>query len=98
MTSDRMLLVPICLIVLASSINCNLNKNSNSKVASGSSPVSVDSTAPGVESVKPAPGTGNVQGEVLYNSKPAENIEVKLCETFNQYIGGCGGKDLHCAD
>jgi len=92
MTSSRMLLVSICLIAVASSINCNLNKNSNSKVASGSSPVSVNSTAPGVERVKPAPGSGNVQGQVLYNSKPAENIEVKLCETFNQYIGGCGGK------
>ena len=87
-----MLLVPICLIVVASSISCKLNKNSNSGATSSSSPVSVNSTAPGVERVKPAPGTGNVQGQVLYNSKPAENIEVKLCETFNQYIGGCGGK------
>lgn len=46
----------------------------------------------GVEKVKPAPGTGNVQGKVLYNSKPAENIEVKLCETFNRFLGGCDGK------
>lgn len=46
----------------------------------------------GVEKVKPAPGTGNVQGKVLYNGKPAENIEVKLCETFNRFFGGCGGK------
>lgn len=46
----------------------------------------------GVEKVKPAPGTGNVQGKVLYNSKPAENIEVKLCETFSRFMGGCSGK------
>jgi hypothetical protein len=46
----------------------------------------------GVEKIKPAPGTGNVQGKVLYNSKPVENIEVKLCEKFNQYFGGCSGK------
>ncbi len=46
----------------------------------------------GVEKVKPAPGTGNVQGKVLYNSQPVANIEVKLCETFNQYFGGCSGK------
>jgi hypothetical protein len=46
----------------------------------------------GVEKVKPAPGTGNVQGKVLFNSKPAENIEVKLCETFSQYLSGCGGQ------
>jgi hypothetical protein len=46
----------------------------------------------GVEKVKPAPGTGNVQGKVLYNGKPAGNIEVKLCEKFSQYISGCSGK------
>jgi hypothetical protein len=46
----------------------------------------------GVEKIKPAAGTGNVQGKVLYNSKPAENIEVKLCETFSRFLGGCGGK------
>lgn len=94
MTSSKMLLVSICLIVAASSLNCSLNKNSRTTTPgeTKSSPVSVDSTAPGVERVKPAPGTGNVQGQVLYNSKPAENIEVKLCEKFNQYFGGCSGK------
>ena len=51
-----------------------------------------NSAETGVERSKPAPGTGNVQGKVLYNNKPVENIEVKLCETFNQYFGGCGGK------
>lgn len=50
------------------------------------------STEGGVEKVKPAPGTGNVQGKVMYNSKPVENIEVKLCEKFNRYLGGCDGK------
>ena len=46
----------------------------------------------GVEKVKPTPGTGNVQGKVLYNGKPAAGIEVKLCEKFNQFFGGCSGK------
>ncbi|MBC8032131.1 MAG: hypothetical protein H7Z16_18755 [Pyrinomonadaceae bacterium] len=92
MTSTKIVLICICLIAAAGLTSCNLNKNSRSTSESTSSPVSVDSTAPGVEKVKPAPGTGNVQGLVLYNSKPAENIEVKLCETFNQYFGGCGGK------
>jgi hypothetical protein len=46
----------------------------------------------GTEKLKPAPGTGNVQGKVLYNGKPVEHIEVKLCETFSRYLGGCGGK------
>ena len=53
-----------------------------------------DANAPveGVEKVKPAPGTGNVQGKVLYNNAPVENIEVKLCETFSRFLSGCGGK------
>jgi hypothetical protein len=46
----------------------------------------------GVEKVKPNPGTGNVQGKVLYNSKPAENIEVKLCEKFSRFLSGCNGQ------
>jgi len=45
-----------------------------------------------VEKVKPAAGTGNVQGKVFYNSKPAAGIEVKLCESFNRFLGGCSGK------
>ena len=45
-----------------------------------------------IEKVKPAPGTGNVQGKVLYNGKPAENIDVRLCETFSRFLSGCGGK------
>jgi hypothetical protein len=46
----------------------------------------------GVEKEKPAAGKGNVQGKVLYNSQPAAGIEVKLCQTFSQYLGGCGGE------
>jgi hypothetical protein len=46
----------------------------------------------GVEKVKPAAGTGNLQGKVLYNSTPAANIEVKLCETFSRFLSGCGGQ------
>ncbi|MFN2517275.1 MAG: hypothetical protein ABR556_13790, partial [Pyrinomonadaceae bacterium] len=29
---------------------------------------------------------------VLYNSKPAENIKVQLCESFSRFLGGCGGQ------
>src|SRR5215210_2268419 len=46
----------------------------------------------GVEKEKPAPGKGNVQGKALYNGQPAAGVEVKLCETFNQFYGGCGGE------
>ena len=54
-----------------------------------------DGTIPsgtGVEKEKPAPGKGNVQGKALYNGQPAAGVEVKLCETFNQYFGGCKGE------
>jgi hypothetical protein len=72
--------------------------NTNSGTAGGAgktasaTPVSNDGGATGVEKVKPAPGTGNVQGKVLYNGKPVENIEVKLCEKFNRFLGGCDGQ------
>lgn len=92
MTFSKCLVVCISVVAAASLTGCKPNNNSRSASESTSSPVSVNSTAPGVEKVKPAPGTGNVQGTVLYNSKPAENIEVKLCEKFNQYFGGCSGK------
>jgi len=46
----------------------------------------------GEEKEKPAAGKANVQGKVFYNEKPAANIEVKLCEKFSQYIGGCSGQ------
>lgn len=49
--------------------------------------------APQVEKAKPAPGTGNVQGKVLYDDKPVANIEVKLCETFARFGGGCSGAE-----
>ncbi|HYV12218.1 MAG TPA: carboxypeptidase-like regulatory domain-containing protein, partial [Pyrinomonadaceae bacterium] len=42
--------------------------------------------------MKPAPGTGNVQGKVLYNNAPVANIDVRLCETFSRFLSGCGGK------
>jgi hypothetical protein len=46
----------------------------------------------GVEKEKPAAGKGNVQGKVFFNERPAEGIEVKLCETFSRFLGGCGGE------
>jgi len=92
MTPAKYLTVCGCIIAAALLTSCSQEKKNPPVNQSSLTPVSVNSTAPGVEKVKPAPGTGNVQGRVLYNSKPAENIEVKLCETFSQYFGGCGGK------
>jgi hypothetical protein len=68
--------------------------NTATKTASPAKPNS-DGTIPsgtGVEKEKPAAGKGNVQGRVLYNGQPAANIEVKLCETFSQFVGGCSGE------
>ena len=53
---------------------------------------SADRKTDQVEKVKLAAGTGNVQGKVLYNGAPVENIEVKLCETFSRFLSGCGGQ------
>ena len=46
----------------------------------------------GEEKEKPEAGKANVQGKVLFNDQPAGGIEVKLCEKFSQYFGGCGGQ------
>ena len=80
-------------VVAVSLTSCKIgNRNSSSAGASNSSATEPDRGEMGVEKLKPAPGTGNVQGKVLFNGKAVENIEVKLCETFNRFLGGCGGK------
>jgi hypothetical protein len=98
MNFSKWLFVCISIITAISLTGCAANKNSQSANSASatepnttSSPIS-SSSETGVEKVKPAPGTGNVQGKVLYNGQPVENIEVKLCEKFNQYLGGCGEK------
>jgi hypothetical protein len=92
MTFSKWLAAGITVIAALALTGCNRNRTSKSANGSTSAPVTINSGATGVEKVKPAPGTGNVQGKVLYNNKPAANIEVKLCEKFNQYFGGCNGK------
>jgi hypothetical protein len=68
------------------------NGNGGATPAAANSNTGTAEVVTGVEKVKPAPGTGNVQGKVLYNGKPVEGIEVKLCEKFNRFFGGCTGK------
>jgi hypothetical protein len=89
MQSPKRVLTVVALMAFITVLSC---KMSNKNQAVNSSSTAPEET--GVEKVKPAPGTGNVQGKVLYNSKPAPNIEVKLCETFSRFGGGCGGKTL----
>jgi hypothetical protein len=90
----RELVILICLF-LAIGLSCKMgSRNTNSTTNSGSTNSNSTPETAQVEKVKPASGTGNVQGKVLYNSKPVENIEVKLCQTFNRFFGGCSGKTL----
>lgn len=91
--SPTQIWLSICVCVVAAFVLTSCNAG-NQKSTTNST---INSTVPqpaeaGIEKVKPAPGTGNVQGKVLYNSKPAENIEVKLCETFSRFLSGCGGQ------
>ena len=84
----RLKVVMFCLVIAVAICGC-AKKNaleSSTNRSNDAAPIE------GVEKVKPAPGTGNVQGKVLYNNAPVENIEVKLCETFSRFLSGCGGK------
>lgn len=75
-------------------VGSNPTNSSETKKAEPVKP-NPDGTIPsgsGVEKEKPAPGSGNVQGKVFYNEKPASNIQVRLCEKFNRFMGGCGGQ------
>ena len=78
----RFVIALICLLAVS---GCT-KKDGPARTADSNAPVE------GVEKVKPAPGTGNVQGKVLYNSAPVANIDVRLCETFSRFLSGCGGK------
>ena len=49
----------------------------------------------GEQKEKPDAGKANVQGKVFYNGRGATNIEVKLCEKFSQYLGGCSGQTFN---
>lgn len=82
---NKFVVALICLIAVLAFGSCK-KKSGAASAEEAAAPVE------GVEKVKPAPGTGNVQGKVLYNGAPVENIEVKLCETFSRFLDGCGGK------
>lgn len=94
MLASKWIIRCLCVVAAISLTGCKMaNRNSQTNgSANSSSATEPDRGETGVEKVKPAPGTGNVQGKVLFNGKPVENIEVKLCETFSRFVGGCGGK------
>jgi hypothetical protein len=95
-----LLLLATLLLGCKMSKESSTNRSANSNAAPAKSrdePTKVNedgtiASGTGTEKEKPEPGKGNVQGRVLYNEKPAANIEVKLCEKFNQFFGGCGGQ------
>ena len=75
----------------SNSNNGNTN-NSNSNSSANKSDDGTIRSGSGAAKEKPAAGKANVQGKVFYNSKPVGDIEVKLCEKFNQFMGGCQGQ------
>ena len=80
----------------ANTSNQPSNAQSNtSRTKTNSADPNADGTIPsgdGTEKEKPAPGAGNVQGKAFYNEKPADGVEVKLCQTFSRFGTGCGGE------
>ena len=96
MTTKRVFVpIGVCLIAVFVSGGCNRQTaNSNQPAENSAASSSATTGETGVEKVKPAPGTGNVQGKVFYNSQPAANITVRLCETFSRFVGGCGGQQF----
>jgi hypothetical protein len=86
--AQRRFVVLICLVIVLGLVGCAKKGAPTNATASDSA----ESVYVGTAKVNPAPGTGNVQGKVLYNNAPVENIEVKLCETFSRFLSGCGGK------
>jgi hypothetical protein len=90
-----MLLFAIVLGCKSSGTNSNTsnsNKPSSSKSEAKPDDKGVLRSGTGEEKEKPAAGKSNVQGKVFFNSAGAPNIEVKLCEKFNQFMGGCQGQ------
>lgn len=86
-------LATFCLIAAIALTSCKAgNENSATDSTSATPSTAAQPAVAGIEKVKPAPGTGNVQGKVLYNNKPVENIELRLCEKFSRFLGGCDGQ------
>ncbi len=101
MSASAKLLIVVALLLTAIAVGCK-SSSDKSRTAETNSNASTSSGKPddqglihsgtGEAKEKPEAGKANVQGRVLYNGKPAANIEVKLCEKFNQYLNGCGGQ------
>jgi hypothetical protein len=86
----------LLLVAIGSGCKSFVNKSANNSNVKTSAVKPDDQgiihSGTGEEKEKPAAGKANVSGKVFYNEKPVANIEVKLCEKFSQYIGGCSGQ------
>jgi hypothetical protein len=88
MASRHSQLIAVFFLAVLLVLGCKRGTTTNNSNSGPTTPT----TETGVEKVKPNPGTGNVQGKVFFNSKPVENINVKLCEKFSRFVSGCGGQ------
>jgi hypothetical protein len=79
---SRVLVIAVLLVFAVSCAKRETNSNTDS----------TEKKTDQVEKVKPAAGSGNVQGKVLYNGAPVENIDVRLCEKFSRFLSGCSGQ------
>jgi len=75
-------------------VSCSTSGGSASENASAKvqQPASSEQASGLTETEKPEPGKGNVRGKALFNEQPAVGVKVKLCRTFSQFGGGCGGE------
>ena len=83
-------------LIVACKNSQNTNTGANNSNTTGSSTEKSDDdvihSATGLEKEKHAAGKANVQGKVFFNEKPVGDIEVKLCEKFSRFVGGCSGE------
>jgi hypothetical protein len=89
------LLLAVVVLACKNSGNTNSARSDNSNTTASSEKSDgedVIHSATGVEKEKPAVGKANVQGKVFFNEKPVADIDVKLCEKFSRFIGGCSGE------
>jgi hypothetical protein len=96
MVRMRVLVPTVVVLVGLAAGGCGGEGGGGGGGGTGAAATTTSTTVKGVERQKPAPGTGNVQGLVLYDDKPAAGIEVKVCTEFSQFLSGCGG-DQHTA-
>jgi hypothetical protein len=94
----------LCLLALVTCVAvsaCSSTKNANTQGSRAADPTASSGkpddkglihSGTGTAKEQPATGKSNVQGRVLFNSQPAPDIDVKLCEKFNQFLGGCQGQ------